>query len=99
LDEIKAGHLDEEQKNLWYARMGYYFGEALRHSKPSLACGLGNPEFAFANHPVVSGFADQEEAEVITISNNLIDSVAEGLSPLARIENGVNFWFDMPVDF
>jgi hypothetical protein len=58
---------------------------------------LGNQEYVFANHPVVSGFADGEEAEVITICKNIIHAVVEGISPAARIDNGIKFWFDMPV--
>jgi hypothetical protein len=94
-DEIKAGRLDEGQQKLWFMRIGYYFGEALRRAKPSLVWGLGNPEYAFANHPVVSGFADDEEAEVITIVRNLCRSVGEGRSPRERIDNGIKLWFDM----
>lgn len=95
--EIKAGHLDEEQQSLWFMRLGYYFGESLCRVKSGLSWGLGNPEYAFANHPVVTGFADGEEAEVITISKNIILAVVEGISPASRIDNGIKFWFDMPI--
>lgn len=97
VDEIKAGQFDEELQNVWIARLGYYFGEALRVAKPSLSWGLGNPEYAFANHPVIAGFAGGEEAEVITISKNIVRSVAEGRSPPERIENAVELWFGTPV--
>lgn len=95
--EIEAGHLDGEQQDLWFMRLGYYFGESLCRAKPGLSWGLGNPEYAFANHPVVVGFADDEEAEVITICKNMIRSVAERRSPPERIDNGVNLWFETPV--
>lgn len=95
--EIETGRLDEEQQKLWFMRLGYYFGEALCRAKPGLSWGLGNPEYAFANHPVITGFADGEEAEVITICKNIIRAVVEGISPAARIDNGIKFWFDMPV--
>jgi hypothetical protein len=92
--EIKAGRLNGEQQNLWFMRLGYYLGESLRRAKPELSWGLGNPEYAFANHPVITGFADDEEAPVITICKNIIRSVAEGRSPPERIDNGIRFWFD-----
>ena len=92
--EIEAGRFDEEQQNLWFMRLGYYFGEALCREKPGLSWGLGDPEYAFANHPVVSGFADDEEAPMITICKNMIRSVGEGRSPRTRIDNGIKLWFD-----
>jgi hypothetical protein len=91
--EIAAGHLDEEERNSWYARLGYYFGESLCRAKPGLTWGLGDPEYAFANHPVVTGFARDEEAPVITICRNLINSVVKGRSPSARIDTAVKSWF------
>ena len=95
--EIGACHLDKEQQNVWFMRLGYYLGESLRRAKPGLSWGLGNPEYAFANHPVVTGFADGEEAEVIMICKNIVQAVVEGISPPERIDNGIKFWFDMPV--
>jgi hypothetical protein len=95
--EIKAGHLNEEQQNLWFMRLGYYFGESLCRTKPGLSWGLGNPEYAFANHPVISGFVGDEEVPVITICKNIVRSVAEGRSPSTRIDNGVGSWFDTQV--
>jgi hypothetical protein len=93
--EIEAGRLDEEQQNLWFMRLGYYFGEALCRAKPGLTWGLGNPEYAFANHPVITGFADNQEAEVIVICKNVIHAVVEEISPRVRIDNGIKFWFGM----
>lgn len=97
LDEIKTGNIDKEQRSLWFTRLGYYFGEALRRGKPGLAWGLGNPEYAFANHPVVLGFANAEEAPVISICKNMIEAVEEGLSLPVRIANCVRTWFETPV--
>lgn len=94
---IQAGALDKMQQDLWFMRLGYYFGESLCRTKPGLSWGLGNPEYAFANHFVVTGFAHDEEAEVITICKNIICAVVEGISPAARIDNSIKFWFDMPV--
>ena len=96
--EVEAGHLDEEQRNVWFMRLGYYFGEALRQSNSGLSWGLGNPEYAFANHPVIVGFAGSEEAPMITICKNLVDAVAEGISPISRISNAVNSWFGTAVE-
>ena len=96
--EVEAGRFDEEQRNLWFMRLGYYFGEALCRAKPGLGWGLGDPEYAFVNHPVVLGFAGNEEAPVITICRNLIEAVAEGISPISRIASGVNSWFETAVD-
>jgi hypothetical protein len=95
--DIKAGRLDEEQKSLWFARLGFYFGEALCRAKTGLSWGLGDSEYAFANHPVVIGFADGEEAPTITICRNMIEAVVEGLSPPGRIDKGVMNWFGKPV--
>lgn len=97
LNEVKAGDLNKEQRNIWITRLGYYFGEALRRAKPGLAWGLGDPEYAFANHPVVAGFADAEEAPVVTICKNMIEAVEEGLSPSVRIDNSIKTWFETPV--
>lgn len=96
-DEIKAHRLDEEQQKLWFVRLGYYLGESLRRANPSLAWGLGDPEYAFANHPVVTGFADNQEEPVITICRNMIQAVVEGLSPPIRIDNGIRTCFGKPV--
>jgi hypothetical protein len=96
-EEVGAGHLNEEQRNIWFARLGYYFGEALRRAKPALNWELGNLDYAFANHPVISGFGNDEEAPVITICKNIIMAVAEHLSPDTRIENGVRNWFEKEV--
>lgn len=95
--QIKAERLDEEQQKLWFTRLGYYFGEALCRARPGLLWGLGDPEYAFANHPVVTGFANDEEAPVIMICRNMIEAVAEGLSPADRIDNGIKLWFEKPV--
>jgi hypothetical protein len=97
VSEIRADHLDEDQQNLWFMRLGYYFGESLCRAKPGLSWGIGNPEYAFANHPVIIGFAGGEEAEVITITKNIICAVVERISSDERIEKGVHFWFNLPV--
>jgi hypothetical protein len=91
--EIIAGHLDEEQQNVWFIRLGYYFGESLRKFSPRLSWVLGNPEYAFSNHPVLIGFADGMEAPMITICRNIIESVVEGFSPSNRINAGIEHWF------
>jgi hypothetical protein len=90
---IETGRLNGEQQNLWFMRLGYYLGESLRRAKPGLSWGLGNPQYAFANHPVIMGFADDEEAPVITICKNMIRSVAEGRSPPERIDDCIRYWF------
>jgi hypothetical protein len=95
-EEIESGNIHKEQHNMWFARLGYYFGEALRREKPELRWSLGDSEYAFANHPVISGFSNDEEAPVITICKNIIMAVAERISPHSRIENGVRNWFEKP---
>jgi hypothetical protein len=95
-NQSKAGLLDEEQQKIWFARLGYYFGEALIRAKPQLSWGLGDPEFAFANHPVILGFADGEEGPMITICSNVILAVAYDGVPTFRIDNAVSLWFDKP---
>lgn len=92
--KVETGRLNEEQRNTWFARLGYYLGESLRRSNPALKWGLGDPQYAFSNHPVITGFANDEEAPVITICKNIILSVAEHFSPISRIENGVRNWFE-----
>jgi hypothetical protein len=92
--EIKAGRLDKAQQDLWFMRLGYYFGESLCRARPGLSWGLGNPDYAFANHPVVKGFTNGEEAEAITICRNIIRSVAEGRFPPIRIDDTIKRWFD-----
>jgi hypothetical protein len=93
--EVETGNLNVEQRDLWFMRLGYYLGESLCHANSKLAWGLGDPEYAFANHPVITGFSNGEEAEVINISRNLVMAVAEGISPPTRIDNGVSFWFEI----
>jgi hypothetical protein len=95
--EIEAGLLGEEEQNLWFTRLGFYLGEALCRTNRGLSWGLGDSKFAFANHPVVAGFAGDEEAPTITICRNMIQSVVEGLSPPTRIDNGVKNWFEKAV--
>lgn len=94
--EVKAGRLDGEQRSLWFSRLGYYFGEALRRQRPSLSWGLGDPQYAFANHPSIKGFAGDEEAALITITKNIVLAVAIDGAADARIANAVQFWFDLP---
>jgi hypothetical protein len=94
LDEIRTGRLEKREQSVWFVRLGYYFGESLRRGRSELRWGLGNPEYAFCNHPAIVGFPRSEEAEVIAICHNIIMSVADGLSPDSRIENGVRFWFE-----
>lgn len=93
-EQIRGDQLPEDRRNIWFARLGYYFGEALRRARPELRWGLGDPEYAFANHPVIIGFSSDEEAPVITICKNIIMAVAECISPDTRIENGVRNWFE-----
>jgi hypothetical protein len=93
-EQIQDDKLPEDRRNIWFARLGYYFGETLRRAKPELRWGLGDPEYAFANHPVIIGFSNDEEAPVITICKNIIMAVAERISPDSRIENGVRNWFE-----
>lgn len=93
LDDIQRGLLNEEQTNIRFTRLGYYFGQALIRARPSLRWGTGNPVYAFANHPVVIGFPQDEEAPTITVCRNVVLAVAEGLSPPSRIEIGVQHWF------
>jgi hypothetical protein len=95
--EIMAGQLDVEQQNIWFARLGYYMGEAVCKAMPGLSWGLGDPEYAFANHPVIIGFSDGDEAPTITMCRNFIRSVAEGRSPPQRIDNGVATLFNKTV--
>jgi len=96
-DSVKSGHLNDEEQNLWFMRLGYYFGETLCREKPGLSWNLGIPEFAFANHPVISGFVNDEEAAVISICRNVVLAVALDGAPLSRIDNAVKLWFETPV--
>jgi len=96
-NEIQAGNLGEEQQSIWFARLGFYLGEALCHAKPGLSWGIGDSEYAFANHPVIKGFSGDEEAPTITICKSMILAVVEGLSPPIRIDNGVMNWFNKVV--
>lgn len=92
--EIKAGSLDEEQRNVWFTRLGYYLGESMIKVKPSLSWGLGDPEYAFANHPVIIGLENGDEVPVITMCKNFILSVVEGISPYERIDEGIEAAFE-----
>lgn len=94
IKEIANGSVGDEQRNLWFMRLGYYFGESLKRANPKLEWGLGDAQYAFANHPVITGFAKGEEAELINISRNIVMAVAEGISPDNRISIAVTFWFD-----
>jgi hypothetical protein len=92
--KIESENLDKEQQNIWFMRLGYYFGEALRRAEPQLVWGIGDSEFAFANHPVLIGFPDKQEGPLITICRNMVGSVAEGTAPATRIDKGIKHWFN-----
>jgi hypothetical protein len=92
-NEIKQGRLTDESQNIWFMRLGYYFGEALRKAMPTLAWRLGDPDYALANHPVLVGFLDDMEGPMVAVCRNMVRSVAEGRSQPERIDNGVRLWF------
>lgn len=93
LEDLQSGSLNEEQTNVRFGRLGYYFGEALIRAKPGLYWSSGNTDFAFANQPVVAGFVGGKEAPTITICRNLVEAILKNLSPPSRIERGVRNWF------
>lgn len=93
--EFDAQNEDSAANNLWCMRLAYYFGESLRRQSDRLTWGTGDTKFAFANHPVITGFPFNEEAPLITICQNLIAAVAIGGESRTRMTNGVDFWFDL----
>jgi hypothetical protein len=94
VERIRAQQLTDEDKDILFVRLGYYFGESLLRANPKLTWGTADPEFAHANQPVILGFPHKIEAAVVIIATNCILSVAEGRSPPDRTERGINYWFD-----
>ena len=93
--ELNRSRFDEQETDIWFMRLGYYFGEALRQSNPNLSWRLGDPDYSDANQPCIVGFPNKDEAATIRICRNLIGAVVEGISGPERIDKGVEFWFDM----
>ncbi len=50
-------------------------------------------ETAFANHPVVTGFANGLEAPVIAISKNLTARLLTHDMPFETVVTTVDYWF------
>ena len=94
LEEIVNRHIPEPDQNILFARLGYYLGESLRRVSTKLYWNVGNPEWAFANHPVIAGFPDGEEAPVIQICKNVVRAVAEEQSKVDRIDTAIGSWFE-----
>lgn len=92
--KFKPNISNEDERNTWYARLGFYFGESLRRTSSHLKWAVGKGETAFENHPVITGFSDGTEAAVITISSNLIGAVIEDGQPATRINIAVDEWFE-----
>src|SRR5262245_632238 len=76
MSEIKSGRIVSGLGDMWFERLGYYFGETLRRTRPGLRWSIGHPDYIFKNHPVIAGFDRGEEAPVITICRNVVMSVA-----------------------
>jgi hypothetical protein len=74
--------------------IGFYFGEAFVRSFPQLKWTCGDQEFAFANMPVVAGFAHRKELQPIWVLNNLIRRVTEHPEKRDDIGIAVKSWID-----
>jgi hypothetical protein len=93
LTKCKDDQLPETALNLWYMRMGYYFGEALCRAFSHLTWGVGRADTAFEKHPVVTGFRSSVEAAAIMICKNVTLAVAIDDAPATRIDDMVDYWF------
>jgi hypothetical protein len=92
--EIVEQKLSETDQRITFSRLGYYFGESLLRISPRLRWSVGAPEWALANHPVIVGFANEQEAPVILVCRNVVRAVAEGRSEPERIDIAIRTWFD-----
>lgn len=91
VDEDRMGTYSKDDPfGFWVLRLAYYFGEAHRRVSNRLEWGTGDPEYAFANHPVIRGFAKQQEAEMIVICRNLLSAVALDGEEFRRIERAID---------
>lgn len=83
--------LDEPSKILTL-RCAFYLGESFVRSYAELEWGVGDPETAEQNQPVVTGFADGIEMSPMLVCQNLFLRVAvDGASP-EQIDRAVAFW-------
>ena len=95
INEIRASGKPESQyDHVWSLRLAYYFGEALKKIANSLEWGIGNPDYAFANHPVIAGFRKYQEAALITIAKNIITGVVFDGKGESIIIHAVDAWFE-----
>lgn len=85
---------NKSEMNVWILRLGYYLGESLLRTSGKLRWDIGEPNMAFENHPVISGFRDGEEAPVITVCRNVLLAVSLDNAPDARIDGAMEHWFD-----
>jgi hypothetical protein len=91
----RMGVTESSYDGLWNLRIAYYFGECLHKISNKLCWAIGNPNFAFANHPVISGFPKKQEAALITITGNLVSAVLFDGQNFSRILDAVNYWFEL----
>jgi hypothetical protein len=95
--EIAAGRIGAAEQLHWFERLGFYLGESLRHNRRGLSWAVGSPRQDHENLPVIRGFADGGEADVIAICENVIYTVVTRAVPLTRVDQTVDAWFAKPV--
>jgi hypothetical protein len=94
-DEANPFKAPDAVLKVWFSRLAFYFGQALIELHPDLRWDIGRSETVFHNHPVVTGFAGNLEAPLITISRNVVTGILEGRNPISRIESTVEYWFGL----
>jgi hypothetical protein len=81
----------DESKNL-VVRASYYLGECFVRSHPKLRWTTGNPEFAYKNMPVVTGFLHEKELPPLMILDNVFRRIMKDPTRLADIDIMVTSW-------
>ena len=93
MKEFDKADVKGSSNNIWYLRLAYYFGEALRKASNHLHWAIGRIGSAEENHPVIAGFEDETQAPLIAVARNILVAVAVDGEPFRRIERAVDAWF------
>ena len=75
--------------------MAYYLGETFVRSEASLRWGIGSPDYAQCNSPVIKGFSHGLEMPTIMIVENLLRDLIIKSIESNRIEEAVSYWSKM----
>lgn len=82
----------DEPSRILTLRCAFYLGESFVRTYADLEWGVGDPEIAERNQPVVTGFADGIEMSPMLVCQNLFLRVCVDRAPPEQVDRAVAFW-------